>query len=217
MANLEWLVWFARKTKGKVADVTRLAVEQNPYLFTPDAPVECRCVTKNGKRQPTFGCPVHSPFSPDTPAGDDTVFELLVGLGVPGSLAGAAEDRILGVARRQAEATSGGVTTDGLRAEQVESFMGWLSSRLIDPENDYAAIEQRVRLFALSMTPPAPATEGLREALVWLIDHSIPTHTPTCAMQIDDDAPCICGVSDQYERILALSTTPPAPPDGGGS
>jgi hypothetical protein len=32
LTNLEWLVWFARKSKGTVTDVTRRAIEQNPYL-----------------------------------------------------------------------------------------------------------------------------------------------------------------------------------------
>jgi hypothetical protein len=35
--NLEWLVWFARKSRGTVAEVVDRAVEQNPWLRDPGA------------------------------------------------------------------------------------------------------------------------------------------------------------------------------------
>lgn len=56
---------------------------------------------------------------------DSTVFELLVGLGVPGSLAGAAEERILEVARSQADRAS---AEGGLRAEDVE-WLVWFARK----------------------------------------------------------------------------------------
>ena len=45
-------------------------------------------------------------------------------------------------------------------------------------------------------------SDDLRAALEWLIDHSIPTHHPSCAGQ-PDDAPCFCGVTERYEHVLS--------------
>jgi len=66
-----------------------------------------------------------------TPAteAEDTVFDLLVGLGVPGSLAGMAEERILEVARAQAAAAAPVPVPDGLR-EALEYAAGFMA----DPE-----------------------------------------------------------------------------------
>jgi hypothetical protein len=57
-------------------------------------------------------------------------------------------------------------------------------------------------LATLDTATPRP---GLVEALEWLIDHSTPQHTATCAGQ-DDDEPCICGVGKRYEEVLALAS-----------
>jgi hypothetical protein len=40
------------------------------------------------------------------------------------------------------------------------------------------------------------------ESFDWLAANSVPQHSATCAGQ-DDDAPCICGVSERYEAVLA--------------
>ena len=57
---------------GKDRLVTRRLVPDGPSQFAmttpPRTPTPCRCVTWNGVRQPTFGCPVHSY---DAAQGDD--------------------------------------------------------------------------------------------------------------------------------------------------
>ena len=46
--------------------------------------------------------------------------------------------------------------------------------------------------------------DELRETQAWLIANSTPQHSATCAAQ-DDDDPCICGIGEKYERVLAAS------------
>ena len=43
--------------------------------------------------------------------------------------------------------------------------------------------------------------DAVREALRAYIDHSIPTHSAVCAGQADE-AECICGAAEIYERAL---------------